>query len=84
MKKTIICLLFISTSIFATTSKTMETGCKEHKINEVSSIVSCKHGDYNVTLITNREGEVYSAEPAKIVKIGEPKQIIQYITQQKH
>jgi len=57
-------------------------GCSELKLNETKSIVSCQHGDYEVTYETDGRKRA-SSGTVKIVKIGEPKQIAQYVNQNK-
>jgi hypothetical protein len=77
MKKITLYLLFVTSTLFA--SNGFE-GCKELKLSEAKSMISCPSGDYEVTYETKREQRDLVAAPT-VVKVGEaPKQIIQYIT----
>ena len=77
MKKITLYLLIASSTLFA--SNGFE-GCKELKLSESKSMLSCPSGDYEVTYETKREQRDLIAAPT-VVKVGEaPTQIIQYIT----
>lgn len=77
MKKITLYLLLTTSTLFA--SNGFE-GCKELKLSESKSMISCPSGDYEVTYETKREQRDLVAAPT-VVKVGEaPKQIIQYIT----
>ncbi|MDD2888221.1 MAG: hypothetical protein PHY66_10490 [Aliarcobacter sp.] len=77
MKKITLYLLLATSTLFA--SNGFE-GCKELKLSESKSMISCPSGDYEVTYETKREQRDLVAAPT-VVKVGEaPKQIIQYIT----
>lgn len=79
MKKLFLFVMATSLSLFASQNSTFE-GCKELKLSEAKSIISCPSGDYEVTFGLNRDKRDIVEEP-KIVKIGEaPQKIIQYIT----
>lgn len=80
MKKIVLSLVVVGSALFA--AETFQ-GCKELKLNEAKSIVSCPHGEYEVTYKINANGNRYTAESPKVVKIGESKQVVQYITQTK-
>ncbi len=78
MKKITLYLLIATSTLFA--SNNSFDGCKELKLSEAKSIISCPSGDYEVTFSVNRDKRD-AVEAPNIVKIGEaPKQIIQYIT----
>ena len=77
MKKITLYLLIASSTLFA--SNGFE-GCKELKLSESKSMLSCPSGDYEVTYETKREQRDLIAAPT-VVKVGEaPTQFIQYIT----
>ncbi|MDD2894609.1 MAG: hypothetical protein PHG81_01200 [Aliarcobacter sp.] len=77
MKKITLYLLLATSTLFA--SNGFE-GCKELKLSESKSMISCPSGDYEVTYETKREQRDLVAAPT-VVKVGEaPKKIIQYIT----
>lgn len=78
MKKIILFLMIITSSLFAANSSFV--GCKELKLSEAKSIISCPSGDYEVSFSVNRDKRDLIEAPT-IEKIGEaPQQIIQYIT----
>lgn len=77
MKKIFFILLIVNISLFALEDF---QGCKELKLSEAKSIISCPSGDYEVTFALNRDKRDMVEEP-NIVKIGEaPQKVIQYIT----
>jgi|UniRef100_UPI00404707FF hypothetical protein len=76
MKKIIFSLFISSLSLFASNDF---IGCKELKLSEAKSILSCPSGDYEVTFAVNRDKRDLIDSPT-VVKIGEaPQKIIQYI-----
>ena len=78
MKKIALYLMIAGTTVFAANS-TFD-GCKELKLSEAKSIISCPSGEYEVTFSVNRDKRDVVEAPT-IVKIGEaPQKIIQYIT----
>ena len=78
MKKITLYLLLATSTLFA--SNDVFEGCKELKLSESKSMISCPSGDYEVTYETKREQRDLVAAPT-VVKVGEaPKKIIQYIT----
>ena len=73
--------LFVTkySTLFAASNNSFE-GCKELKLSEAKSIVSCPSGDYEVTFSLNRDKRDLIEAPS-IVKIGEaPQKVIQYLT----
>jgi hypothetical protein len=79
MKKISLFLIITTSTLFAAQSYNFD-GCKELKLSEAKSIISCPSGDYEVTFSLNRDKRDLIEAPS-IVKIGEaPQQIIQYIT----
>lgn len=77
MKKIALYLMIAGTTVFAATNNF--DGCKELKLSEAKSIISCPSGDYEVTFSVNRDKRDLVEAPT-IVKIGEaPQQIIQYL-----
>lgn len=76
MKKIFFILLIVNISLFALEDF---QGCKELKLSEAKSIISCPSGDYEVTFNLDRDKRDLIDSPT-IVKIGEaPQKIIQYI-----
>ncbi|CAM3536119.1 hypothetical protein [Arcobacter aquimarinus] len=76
MKKIFFILLIVNISLFALEDF---QGCKELKLSEAKSIISCPSGDYEVTFNLDRDKRDLIDAPT-IVKIGEaPQKIIQYI-----
>lgn len=76
MKKIFFILLIVNISLFALEDF---QGCKELKLSEAKSIISCPSGDYEVTFNLDRDKRDLIEAPT-IVKIGEaPQKIIQYI-----
>ncbi|MCJ8327134.1 MAG: hypothetical protein MJK08_08555 [Campylobacterales bacterium] len=73
MKKAILLLLFMSTSIFA--NKMILKSCVKTDISSDASIFTCYTGDYKVTYQSKRKKYIKDFE-----KIGTPPKIIQYIT----
>lgn len=77
MKKIALYLMIAGTTVFAASNSF--DGCKELKLSEAKSIISCPSGDYEVTFSVNRDKRDLVEAPT-IVKIGEaPQQIIQYL-----
>lgn len=77
MKKIALYLMIAGTTVFAANGNF--DGCKELKLSEAKSIISCPSGDYEVTFSVNRDKRDLVEAPT-IVKIGEaPQQIIQYL-----
>ena len=69
-------MLIVNISLFALEDF---QGCKELKLSEAKSIISCPSGDYEVTFNLDRDKRDLIEAPT-IVKIGEATQkIIQYI-----
>jgi hypothetical protein len=78
MKKITLYLLLATSTLFASNSSF--EGCKELKLSEAKSIISCPSGDYEVTFSVNRDKRD-AVEAPNVVKIGEaPQKVIQYIT----
>ncbi|MEZ4693343.1 MAG: hypothetical protein R2837_04985 [Aliarcobacter sp.] len=76
MKKIFFILIIVNISLFALEDF---QGCKELKLSEAKSIISCPSGDYEVTFNLDRDKRDLIDAPT-IVKIGEaPQKIIQYI-----
>ncbi|RXJ83287.1 hypothetical protein [Arcobacter cloacae] len=76
MKKIFFILLIVNISLFALEDF---QGCKELKLSEAKSIISCPSGDYEVTFNLDRDKRDLIEAPT-ILKIGEaPQKIIQYI-----
>ena len=78
MKKISLFLIITASTLFAANNSFDE--CKELKLSEAKSIISCPSGDYEVTFNLNRDKRDLIEAPT-IVKIGEaPQKVIQYIT----
>ena len=69
MKKISLFLVITSLTLFAASNTTFE-GCKELKLSEAKSIISCPSGDYEVTFGLNRDKRDLIEAP-NIVKIGD-------------
>ena len=79
MKRISLFLIITASTLFAASNNSFE-GCKELKLSEAKSIVSCPSGDYEVTFSLNRDKRDLIEAPS-IVKIGEaPQKVIQYLT----
>ena len=80
MKKVILFLMITTGALFAVNTNANFEGCKELRLSEAKSIISCPSGDYEVTFALNRDKRDIVEEPT-IIKIGEaPQKVIQYIT----
>lgn len=77
MKKTIIFLFLLTTSIFAANQK----GCIETRLNAVKSIYACPHATFEVIFEVNMHGKRSQKDEPILKKIAEAKAPIkQYIT----
>ena len=80
MKKVILFLMITTGALFAVNTNANFEGCKELRLSEAKSIISCPSGDYEVTFSLDRDKRDLIEAPS-IVKIGEaPQKMIQYIT----